>query len=158
MIKKISALVLISCISIVQASEIKVESILTGYMKAWKEHNITKIDSFYAENIVWYDLPSDSKTVGKSKVTKAITDAFMRYVPDMYWVKSGDIHISGNTITYEWTYGGTFNGKWGDITIKNQKFSIKGISTTTVNDENKIVFQKDYYDLFGFQKQLGVIK
>jgi len=84
--------------------------------------------------------------------------AFMGYVPDMYWVKSGDTFISGNTVTYEWTYGGTFNGSWGDVKIEDKKFSIKGLSTTTINDEGKIIAQKDYYDLDSFKQALGVIK
>ena len=136
----------------------KIELVLQNYMKAWAEHNISKIDGFYADEVEWYDLPSDGLTKGKTKVSKAITDAFMAYVPDMYWVKSGDTFVSGNTITYEWIYGGTFNGSWGDLAVKDKKFSIKGISTTTINSDGKIIAQKDYYDLYGFQKQLGIIE
>ena len=140
------------------ASEADAEEVLRGYMSAWQEHSVEKIGSYFAANVEWYDLPSDGITQGKSKVTKAITDAFMGYVPDMYWVRSGDIYISGNTVTYEWSYGGTFNGRWGDIEIEGKKFSIKGISTTTINEKGKIISQKDYYDMYGFKKQLGLIK
>ena len=156
MIKKIAIFALVS--SMANASETKIETVLSSYMQAWAEHNITKIDSHYAQDVQWYDLPFDSTTKGKTKVSKAITDAFMGYVPDMYWVKSGDTYVSGNTVTYEWTYGGTFNGSWGDVVVKDKKFSIKGISTTTINNKGEIISQKDYYDLFGFQKQLGVLK
>ena len=145
-------------LSIAQANEPKVEQILNGYMHAWAEHNVTKIDNYYSQDVIWYDLPSNSTIKGKNEVTKAITTAFMGYVPDMFWVKSGDIFLSGNSITYEWTYGGTFNGFWGELKIKNKKFNIKGISTTTINEQGKIIAQKDYYDLYGFQKQLGVLK
>jgi hypothetical protein len=155
--KQLLTLALFSTFSIAYA-QTKVEKILDNYMKAWEEHNITKIDTFYAEDVAWYDLPSDSTTKGKKKMSKAITDAFMGYVPDMYWAKSGDVFVSNNTITYEWVYGGTFDGKWGDVEVKKKKFSIKGISTTTFNDEGKIIFQKDYYDMYGFQKQLGIIR
>jgi len=154
--KQLLTLALFSTFSIAYA-QTKVEKILDNYMKAWEEHNITKIDTFYAEDVAWYDLPSDSTTKGKKKMSKAITDAFMGYVPNMYWAKSGDVFVSNNTITYEWVYGGTFDGKWGDVDVKKKKFSIKGISTTTFNDEGKIIFQKDYYDMYGFQKQLGLI-
>jgi len=154
--KQLLTLALFSTFSMAYA-QTKVEKILDNYMKAWEEHNITKIDTFYAEDIAWYDLPSDSTIKGKKKMSKAITDAFMGYVPDMYWAKSGDVFVSNNTITYEWVYGGTFDGKWGDVEVKKKKFSIKGISTTTFNDEGKIIFQKDYYDMYGFQKQLGLI-
>jgi len=141
-----------------QANEIQVENVLMNYMKAWDEHNISKIDSYYEQEVVWYDLPSDTTTKGKKQVTKAITDAFMAYVPDMYWVKTGDVFVSGNTITYEWVYGGTFTGLWREKKIQNKKFSIKGISTTTINEKGKIIAQKDYYDLYGFMMQLGLLK
>ena len=105
--KRIGLLLLIGLLNMAYANETKVEEVLDGYMKAWAEHNITKIDSYYNQDVIWYDLPSDVTTKGKKEVTKAITDAFMANVPDMYWVKTGDVFVSGNTITYEWTYGGT---------------------------------------------------
>jgi len=156
--RRIIILLTIGTIGFLNAGNTKVEQVLKGYMDAWAEHNITKIDTYYSPDVIWYDLPSDSTTKGKAEVTKAITDAFMAYVPDMFWKKSGDTFISGNTITYEWTYGGTFNGSWGDIKVENKKFFIKGISTTTIDDKGKIISQKDYYDMYGFQKQLGIIK
>ena len=154
---KIITITLFTAMTLLQA-ESKVENVLNAYMQAWAEHNITKIDTFYADDVAWYDLPSDSITKGKKKMSKAITDAFMGYVPDMYWTKNGDVFVSGNTITYEWVYGGTFTGKWGEVEIKDKNFSIKGISTTTINDAGKILYQKDYYDMYGFQKQLGLLK
>jgi len=155
--KKIIVIALFTAMTLLQAQS-KVESVLDAYMQAWEEHNITKIDTFYADDVAWYDLGSDTTVKGKVKMSKAITDAFMGYVPDMYWAKNRDVFVSGNTITYEWVYGGTFTGKWGEVEIKDKKFSIKGISTTTINNSGKIIFQKDYYDMYGFQKQLGVIK
>ena len=154
--KRIVLLLMFGLLSLSQANESKVEEVLNSYMSAWAEHNITKIDSYYSTDVIWYDLPSDTTIKGKKEVTKAITDAFMAYVPDMFWVKTGDVFVSGNTITYEWAYGGMFNGLWGEKKITHKKFSIKGISTTTINEQGKIVAQKDYYDLFGFQKQLGL--
>jgi hypothetical protein len=140
------------------ASAQNVEEVLKGYMDAWAQHDIPKISSFFADEAIWYDLSSDVTTKGKEKVSKAITDAFMGYVPNMYWVKSGDTFVSGNTVIYEWTYGGTFNGNWGDKIIKNKNFSIKGISTTTVNKSGKIISQKDYYDADSFKRALGITK
>lgn len=156
--KKLGLVLLFLGISIGSASAQNVEKVLKGYMDAWSEHNIPKISSFYANDVIWYDLPSDTTTKGKEKVSKAIIDAFMGYVPNMYWVKTGDTFVSGNTVIYEWTYGGTFDGKWGEKVIKGQEFSIKGISTTTINNSGKIISQKDYYDVDTFKRALGVIK
>jgi len=157
--KVITFLIFCTCtFTYTQATESKVEEVLDGYMRAWAEHNITKIDTFYADDVAWYDLGTDSITKGKVKMSKAITDAFMGYVPDMYWEKSGDVIVSGNSISYEWVYAGTFTGMWGDVNVKDKKFSIKGMSTTIINKNGKIIWQKDYYDMYSFMKQLGVLK
>ena len=140
------------------AKEANVSEVLDKYILAWNEHDIQKIDTFYADDVIWYDLGYDYTTKGKKNVSKAITDAFMGYVPDMYWGKSGDLFISGNTIIYEWVYGGTFNGEWDGVVISNKKFEIKGLSSTTINKNAKIISHKDYYNLLSFKKQLGLIK
>jgi len=154
----ISVVLLCTLITMANANELKVNNILDNYIGAWNEHDIKKIDSFYAKNVIWYDLGYDYTTKGKKEVSKAITDAFLGYVPDMYWAKSGDVFISGNTIIYEWIYGGTYNGKWGDMDVKNKKFQIKGVSSTTINKNGKIIAHKDYYDVYTLKKQLGLIE
>jgi len=140
------------------ASEIKVEAVVDAYMDAWNAHNIQDVKSFYAADVEWYDMPSDTTTTGKVKVSQAIIDAFLTYVPDMVWVKSGDVFVSGNTLIYEWVYSGTYNGDWWGTPIKNKSFSIRGISSSTINKFGKIISTKDYYDMYDFQKQLGLIQ
>jgi hypothetical protein len=156
--KVLLVIAILSVLATLNAKEIEVNDILDRYMAAWNEHNLKKIDSFYAENVIWYDGAYDYTTKGKERVTKAITDAFLGNVADMYWAKSGDVFSSKNTIIYEWVYGGIFNGSWDGKMVKNKKFEIKGLSTTTINKNGKIIAHKDYYDLLDFKKQLGLIK
>ena len=148
---------IIGAFFLLEADEVKVSKVLDGYISAWNTHNVKQIDSFYDENVIWYDLSYDYTTRGKKEVSKAITDAFLGYVDDMYWGKSGDVFVSENTIIYEWVYGGTFNGKFDGIKVENKKFEIKGLSTTSINEQGKIVSHKDYYNLLSFKKQLGLI-
>ncbi len=157
--KKILIMIhIIGAFFLLEASEAKVSKVLDSYIAAWNTHDLKKIDSFYDKNVIWYDVSYDYTTKGKKEVSKAITDAFLGAVPDMYWGKNGDIFISGNTIVYEWVYGGTFNGKFEGSSISNKKFEIKGLSTTTINEKGKIISHKDYYDLLGFKEQLGLLK
>ena len=156
--KLLLILITIGSLISLNAKDIDVNNILDKYILAWNEHDIKKIDSFYAKNVIWYDMGYDYTTKGKKNVTKAITDAFISNVIGMYWAKNGDVFVSKNTVTYEWVYGGTYNGKWDNKTIKNKKFEIKGLSTTTFNNNGKIIAHKDYYDLLGLEKQLGLVK
>ncbi|MEA1981946.1 MAG: ester cyclase [Campylobacterota bacterium] len=140
------------------AQESRANQVLDSYIAAWNEHDIKKIDSFYAPKVIWYDLGYDYTTKGKESVSKAIIKAFMGSVPDMYWSKSGDVFISGDTVVYEWVYGGTFNGKWDGKVVKDKSFQIKGVSATTINKNGKITSHKDYYNLLSLKQQLGVLK
>jgi hypothetical protein len=155
--KFLLTMVTIGSLATLSANNVQVSDVLDEYMIAWNEHNLQKIDAFYADDVVWYDLSYDYTTAGKKNVSKAITDAFMGNVADMYWGKSGDVHISGNTIIYEWVYGRTFNGEWDGVSVHNKKFEIKGLSATTINKSGKIIAHKDYYDLLGFKRKLGLI-
>lgn len=135
----------------------QVETVLEQYIKAWNQHNKHAISEHYAKNVTWYDLATNQTVTGKAQVAPAITGYFMDSVEGMYWHKSGDVFVSGNTIIYEWAYGGHFNGQWGYTKITKKPFSIKGISTTTIDDAGKIVAQKDYYDMDSFKRALGVL-
>ncbi len=99
----------------------------------------------------------DYTTRGKKDVSEAIIAAFLGSVDGMYWVRNDAVLISKNTLVYEWVYGGVFNGKWEGTTIQNKKFEIKGVSITTVNQDGKIISQKDYYNLLDLKKQLGLL-
>ena len=154
--KFLSIVLAMGCLITLNAKEAKVSEVLDNYILAWNEHNVERIDTFYADDVIWYDLSYDYTTKGKANVTKAITDVFMGSVADMYWGKSGDVFVSGNSIIYEWVYGGTFDGKFDGVMIHNKKFEIKGLSTTTINADGKITSHKDYYDLASFKRQLGL--
>lgn len=158
MMKKFGLVLLFALFTTTATATTKIENVLDGYMSAWNSHDKAKVASYFSADVIWYDLTSDNKINGKENVAPAITAYFMGYVADMYWHKSGDVYVSGNTVIYEWVYGGTFNGNWGEQNIQNKQFSIKGISTTTINDHGEIIAQKDYYDMDSFKRAIGVVE
>ncbi len=53
------------------------EIVLTDYFNSWNSHNKAEIKSFFAPDVVWYDLATNSTITGKEKVAPAITNYFM---------------------------------------------------------------------------------
>lgn len=131
-----------------------VEQVVNAYIQAWNSHDEVKIDSFYAPNVEWYDLAQQMTYSGKSQVSKAIIDYFLTPVDNMYWVQSGLAYQQGDTLIYEWEYGGNFTGQWGDIEIIDKRFKLKGLSVTQINSEGKITAHRDYYDMASFEQAL----
>jgi steroid delta-isomerase-like uncharacterized protein len=131
---------------------------VTKYLDAWNEHDMIKVGDLYVDNVVLYDLPTNSSLTGKEEVVKLETEIWLGSSPDMTWVRSGELYVSGNTAIYEWIWTGTYNGSWGDIEIKNKKFVLPGLSMTKVDENGFIYEQRDYYDMYSFQNQLGLVE
>lgn len=137
-------------------NESSVRELLDSYLNAWKTRDIREIGKLYAENVSVYDLPTDATTKGKKAVLRFEQEAWLASAPDMAWVRTSPAIITGNTVAYEWLYSGTYSGDWWGTKVNMKPFSVKGISTTTFNDEGKIIIQKDFYDIKSFETQLGV--
>ncbi len=138
------------------SDEPKILTVLNSYFDAWKTRDINEIGKMYADEVSVYDLPSDYTTKGKDNVLKYEQEVWLASAPDMVWVRTSPPLVSGNSVTYEWIYAGTYSGMWGKQNIIAKPFSVKGISTTTINDAGKIIWQKDFYDLNSFESQLGI--
>ena len=64
---------------------------------------------------------------------------------------------SANGVAFEWTFAGTNTGAWGpDTPATGKPFNFNGVTFMRV-ENGKIVYQGDYYDGLGFQKQLGPV-
>lgn len=143
----------------VNAADLSKKQVLTNlnsYFDAWRTRKIELIKPLYHPAVKVYDLPSNTTTEGRDKVSQFMEQNWILAVPNFIWVKSGKALVSRNTVTYEWVYSGNFTGSWGDKKIKNKKFKLRGISTTTFDKDGKITLQKDFYDLKTFETQLGV--
>jgi steroid delta-isomerase-like uncharacterized protein len=137
-------------------NESNVRTLLDTYLTAWETRDIREIGKRYAENVSVYDLPTDATTRGKKAVLRFEQEAWLASAPDMVWVRTSPAIITGNTAAYEWLYSGTYSGDWWGTRVDKKPFSVKGISTTTFNNEGKIIIQKDFYDIKSFEAQLGV--
>jgi len=127
------------------------------YLAAWNEHDATKAANFLSEDVVYFDASVGKPINGRVEAKKNVIEAFMNAVPDLKWESVGEPIVSNNTVVFEWTFSGTNTGDWSDGTkASNKKFSINGMSIFRFNN-NKIIYQGDYYDALTFYTQLGLM-
>lgn len=132
-------------------------AVVDGYMAAWNAHDSAAAAEFLAEGAVYYDASVGTPVEGREAAKTQVIDAFLNAAPDAAWTRDGDPVVSGNSVAFEWTFGGTNTGAWADGTAATGKpFSFHGMSMFRVED-GKIVHQADYYDALGFYKQLGLM-
>ena len=132
-------------------------SVVDGYMAAWNAHDSAAAADFFADGVVYYDASVGTPVEGKDAAKTQVVDAFLNAAPDAVWTREGDALVSGDSVAFEWTFGGTNTGNWADGTNATGKsFSFHGMSFFHVED-GKITRQSDYYDALGFYKQLGLM-
>lgn len=129
-----------------------------GYLAAWNEKDADKAAGFFADDVEYLDVTVGEPQKGRDAARDNVIKVFITAAPDLKWEMKGDPIATKDSVAFEWTFSGTNTGAWGpDTPATNQPFSFNGVTFLRIKD-GKITYQGDYYDGYGFQKQLGWIQ
>lgn len=131
-------------------------ALVDGYMAAWNAHDAARAASFMTENVEYYDASTPAPQKGRDNARQNVIQAFMTAAPDCVWTRTGAPVVGKDGIAFQWSFKGTNTGPWGDGTKATGKpFAFNGVTLIRIKD-GKIAYQGDYYDAYGFFKQLGL--
>jgi ketosteroid isomerase-like protein len=133
-------------------------STLDQYIAAWNDHDAAAAAGFLDEKVEYFDATTAEPQIGRRNAQKNIIQAFITAVPDLVWRRDASSPIvSADGTAFQWTLSGTNTGNWSDGTkATGRKFSIHGATLMRFAADEKIIYQGDYYDAYGFYKQLGL--
>jgi steroid delta-isomerase-like uncharacterized protein len=131
---------------------------VAGYMAAWNAHDAAKAAAFMAEGVTYLDATVGEPLTGRDAAREGVIELFMTAVPDLTWEMKGEPVVGEGAIAFEWRFSGTNTGPWSAETPATGKsFAFDGVTLMRL-DGDAILYQADYYDALGFQKQLGWIE
>lgn len=117
-------------------------------------HDAEAIDDAFNENAVYEDVAAGTVRHGVDDIKTGLRVTF-NAVPD-FKVKLTTWFSAGNMLFCEWVMSGTQTGDYPEIPATGKSFSVKGASIASIKD-GKFEQWTDYYDLYSFLYQLGVI-
>ena len=130
--------------------------LVDAYMAAWNAHNAARAAGYMTDDVEYYDASTPAPQKGRANAQKNVIQAFMTAAPDCRWTRTGAPVVDHNGIAFQWTFEGTNTGPWSDGTKATGKhFSFNGLTLVRIKG-GKIAYQGDYYDAYGFFKQLGL--
>jgi steroid delta-isomerase-like uncharacterized protein len=133
-------------------------AVLDAYIAGWNSHDPAQCASHFDPQIEFYDATVGTPVKGKQNVLQDVVQTFMGAVPDLKLERSAEVLVSGDRLAYRWTFSGTNTGAWSDGTpATNKPFTIQGLTLMHLKD-GKIIYSGDYYDAYGFYKQLGLLE
>ena len=131
-------------------------ALVDAYMAAWNAHDAAKAASFMTDNVEYYDASTPAPQKGRANAQQNVIQAFMTAAPDCVWKRTGLPVVGNEGIAFQWTFKGTNTGPWSDGTKATGKaFAFNGVTLIRTRG-GKIAYQGDYYDAYGFFKQLGL--
>lgn len=131
-------------------------SVVKTYLAAWNAHDAKAAAAQMSADVVYYDASVGTPTVGSAEA-EALIQSFLTAIPDASWKIRGEPLATPDGVAFEWTFGGTNTGPWGDSTPATGKaISFDGLTLIRV-EGGKITYQGDYYDALGLFKQLGMM-
>ncbi|MFN8651875.1 MAG: ester cyclase [Gemmatimonadales bacterium] len=134
-------------------------AVVDRYMAGWNAHDAAQAASSLTDDVIYYDATVGVPQVSRDSARKNVIQAFITAAPDCRWVRDSTPPIVGpDGIAFTWTFSGTHTGPFADGTKATGKaFTFKGATLIRLRGD-KIAYQGDYYDAYGFLKQLGLAK
>lgn len=140
------------------ASAMEPVAVVDAYIAGWNSHDPAQCASHFDPEIEFYDATVGTPVKGDRNVLKEVVQTFMRAVPDLKLERSSAVLVDGDQLAYQWTFSGTNTGDWSDGTpATNKPFKIHGLTLMSLKD-GRIAYSGDYYDAYGFYKQLGLLE
>jgi uncharacterized protein (TIGR02246 family) len=133
-------------------------AVVDQYMAGWNAHDAARAASSFTDDVVYYDATVGVPQVSRDSAQKNVIQAFLTAAPDCRWVRDTTPPIVGpDGIAFQWTFSGTHTGPFADGTKPTgKKFSFTGATIIRLKGD-KIAYQGDYYDAYGFLRQLGLV-
>jgi predicted ester cyclase len=134
-------------------------AVVDQYMAGWNAHDATRAAGSFTDDVTYYDASVGVPQVSRDSAQKNVIQAFLTAAPDCSWIRDSTPPIVGpDGIAFQWTFSGTHTGPFADGTKPTgKKFSFRGATLIRLRGD-KIAYQGDFYDSYGFLKQLGLAK
>ena len=154
----VGALLTVAAATSAPAADMTPRQVADAYLAAWNAHDADAAAALMGDDVTYLDVTVGEPQKGREAARDNVIKLFITAAPDLTWKMTSEPIESANGIAFQWTFAGTNSGTWGpDTPATSKPFSFDGVTFMRV-ENGKIVYQGDYYDGLGFQKQLGWIQ
>jgi hypothetical protein len=105
------------------------------YAAAWNAHDVEALVAMCAPDCHYIDIPHGMTWEGHDGI-RQMFQATVEFHPDVEVLRHSGFR-DGHDYVWEWTMSGTVVGQW---------VSYRGVSVGTLDDQGRVVEQRDFYN------------
>jgi steroid delta-isomerase-like uncharacterized protein len=121
----------------------------------WSSQDLGLLLTIFTEDCVYHDLPFGSVNRGKQEIEAFAKNMFAAF--RNFKIENRSVVYGNNQGVVEWTFSGIHDKDLPDLPATHKPFSIPGVSVIEMKS-GIITRCTDYWDLFAFQKQVGLFQ
>ena len=125
------------------------------YIDAWNSHDAARVGEFMADDVDFEDVTLGEVLSGQQAVMDFV-DRFGETFSTDYRFDLQTELATDSTLALEWVVVGTHDRGSPALPATNRPFSIRGATIARVADD-RITYNRDYWDMAGFLQQVGVL-
>ena len=134
---------------------IEMAKMLENYFKAWNNHDVERILSFFTDDCFYEDVALKRIVRGKTELRALLVSVFTDIAGFKMEIKS--VFSEGSWGAGEWIMSGRFvHSSDPLLTATGKSFLVRGATVFELSN-GKISRNTDYLDLTGFLRQVGLM-
>ena len=130
-------------------------TLFDAYLDAWNAHDAAAVASYMAEDAVYEDVALGRLLHGPSEIASFVEEA-TRSSSDFRF-EHVSLLTAGNDFANEWIMLGTNDREVGGVPATGRSFRVRGASVGKIDQNGRIVENRDYYNLAELLTQLGML-
>jgi steroid delta-isomerase-like uncharacterized protein len=125
------------------------------YLDAWNSHDGTQVAAFMATGATYEDLALGALHTGREAIGAFASEAH-EFSSDYRFVPVSQ-QQDGSWYALEWEMSGTNTGEGGGLPATNKSYRIRGVSIGRLDDDGKILENRDYWNMADYLVQVGIL-
>ena len=125
------------------------------YLAAWNAHDSVAVARHMADDAVYEDVALGRVLRGPSEIASFVEEA-TRSSSDFRF-ENVSLFTAGSDYANEWIMLGTNDREVGGVPATGRSFRVRGASIGKLDQNGRIVENRDYYNLAELLRQLGML-
>ncbi len=130
-------------------------SLAKEYLEAWNTHRGQAVRAFMADDVDFEEVTLGERLHGSDAVADFV-ERFTATFSSDYRFELVDEFATESHLVAEWTVSGTHDRGSPALAATNKPFTIRG-ATIAQLQAGKFVRNRDYWDMAGFLREIGVL-
>jgi steroid delta-isomerase-like uncharacterized protein len=125
------------------------------YLAAWSRHDASAVSAFVTDDVDFEEVTLGERLHGRPAVADFVDRFTATFSSDYHFELVSEL-VTSDRLAAEWTVHGHHDRDSAAFPATHKPFTIRGVTIARL-DEGKLSASRDYWDMAGFLREVGLL-